>query len=539
MDEQKIANLKTDDDIIKYIKDSTFNSKDMVYKKLDVHSEIVHIVYNEAMADDESISNFIIRSIKNIFNSQIFKNIDEKVSNEEDNTNDKNNDKKNKKESLIYKLKNNLLKDDKNLKLEINNILNNLDKNIDMAKSKKLDLKKDDIFYYIFSGFTCVIYQTNVFALSTRAKIDRSVTEPTTEKNIRGPKDAFIENYQTNIGLVRKRIKSENLVLEEEIIGRRSKTKIGILYIEDIVRPKLVDYIKNKLQKIDIDAILDSNYIIEIIEDSTKTDFPTMISTERPDLVSFYLLQGRIALVVENTPFVIVIPAFLNDFISNIEDYYQKDLNVVITKIIRYLAFIITIITPALYVALITFDQESIPTQLLLSFATQREGVPFPAYIEAFIMIFAFEILREGDYRVPNTGGSTLSIVGALILGDAAVSAGIVSPIMIIVIAITTISGLMFTDISMSNALRSWRIIFLIFSSIAGLVGVGIATFLLIAKLASTTSATKPYTYPIAPINLDTIRKSVIKRSNISKDVKRQKILTDNLTKYKIEKEKI
>ena len=153
-------------------------------------------------------------------------------------------------------------------------------------------------------------------------------------------------------------------------------------------------------------------------------------------------------------------------------------------------------------------------------------------------MIFAFEILREGDYRVPNTGGSTLSIVGALILGDAAVSAGIVSPIMIIVIAITTISGLMFTDISMANALRSWRIIFLIFASISGLVGVGIAVFLLIAKLASTTSATKPYTYPIAPINFDTIRKNVIKRANISRDIKREKILTDNLTKYKIEKEK-
>lgn len=523
--------LKSSDEIIEYIKRSTFNSKDMVYKELDIQDEVIHIVYNETVADDISISNFIIRSIKNTFNSKIYRDIDEKISNDKN----ENLDKRSKKESLLSKLKNSFKEDE--LKIHIKEALNNLDKNITMAKSKKLDLSKDDIFYYIFSGFTCVIYKTNIYAVSTRADIDRGISEPTTEKSIRGPKDAFTENYQTNIGLVRKRIKSEKLVLEEEIVGRRSKTKIGVLYIEDIVRPKLVDYIKKKLSKIDIDAILDSNYIIEIIEDSTKTDFPTMISSERPDLVSFYLLQGRIALVVENTPFVIVIPAFLNDFINNIEDYYQKDLNVVITKFIRYLAFIITIITPALYVALITFDQESIPTQLLLSFSTQREGVPFPAYIEAFIMIFAFEILREGDYRVPNTGGSTLSIVGALILGDAAVSAGIVSPIMIIVIAITTISGLMFTDISMANALRSWRIIFLIFSSIAGLVGVGVACVLLISKLASTTSATKPYTYPIAPFNFDTVSKNIIKRTNISKDVKREKILTNNLTKYKIEKE--
>ena len=225
-------------------------------------------------------------------------------------------------------------------------------------------------------------------------------------------------------------------------------------------------------------------------------------------------------------------PAFITDFINNIEDYYQKDINVSVTKFIRYIAFFITIFTPAIYVALTTFDQESIPTELLLSFATQREGVPFPAYFEAFLMIISFEILREGDFRIPNIGGSTLSIVGALILGDAAVNAGIVSPIMIIVIAITTISGLMFNDLNMSNALRTWRFILLIFASIAGLVGVAIGLVLLIIKLASTTSATKPYTYPIAPLNFDSLSKYLFKRENISKDYKRQKILTDNLTKY-------
>ena len=255
-------------------------------------------------------------------------------------------------------------------------------------------------------------------------------------------------------------------------------------------------------------------------------------------MVAFYLLQGRIALVVENSPLVLVIPAFITDFLNNIEDNYQKNINVSLTKIVRYLAFIITIFTPALYVALVTFDQESIPTELLLSFSTQRAGVPFPAYLEAFLMIFSFEILREGDFRVPNAGGSTLSIVGALILGDAAVNAGIVSPIMIIVIAITTISGLMFTEINMANALRTWRIILLIFSSAAGLVGLAIGMVLMIIKLASTTSSTKPYTYPIAPINVDMIQKSIFERKNISIDTKRQKILTDNLTKYKIDKEK-
>lgn len=537
MEERKITNIKNSQDIVNYIQSSTFYSKDMVYKKLEIQGEIIDIVYNESICDDKAISNFVIRSIKKLFDSKMMEDIDHKINME--NTTKEGKENKEKKESFTEKIKRKTKEmsfDEKeDVKLKIQIALANLDKNITMAKTKKIDLQKEDIFFYLFGGYTCVIYQTNVFMINTRGNIERSITEPTTEKTVRGPKDAFTEGYQTNIALIRKRLKTEKLVLEEEVIGRRSKTKIGILYIEDIARKKLVDTIKKKLNKIDIDAIIDSNYIIEMIEDSNKTDFPTIISSERPDLSTFYLLQGRIALVVENSPFVIIIPAFLNDFITNIEDYFQKDINLFITKFIRYLAFIITIMTPAIYVALITFDQQSIPTQLLLSFATQREGVPFPAYLEAFMMIIAFEILREGDYRVPNTGGSTLSIVGALILGEAAVSAGIVSPIMIIVVALTTISGLMFTDISMSNALRSWRIIFLIFASVAGLVGIAIATVLLIIKLASTTSLTKPFTYPIAPINFDTIKKEILQRTNISRNTKRQKILTDNLTKCKIE----
>lgn len=527
----QISNLKTADDIITYIKNSTFNSKDMVYKELNIQNEIVYIVYNESMADDSIISDFVIRSIKNSFNEKIFENIDNKIDDLE------NEETENKKQTLEQKIKNKLQNLPQKNSKEIKQVIENLEKTITIGKIKKIDLSKDDIFYYIFSGFTCIIYDTTIYIVNTRKNLDRSISEPTTEKNIKGPKDAFNENYSNNIGLIRKRIKSEKLVLDESKVGRRSKTKIGLMYIEDIARPRLIEYIKQKLSKINIDAILDSNYIMEILEDSDKTDFPTMISTERPDLVSNMLLQGRIALIVENSPFVLVIPAFLTDFVNNIEDSYQKDINVVITKIIRYIAFFITIFTPALYVALVTFDQESIPTQLLLSFTTQREGVPFPAYLEAFLMIIAFELLREGDFRIPNTGGSTLSIVGALILGDAAVNAGIVSPIMIIVVAITTISGLMFNDINMSNALRTWRFILLIFASIAGLVGIAIGLVLLIIKLASTNSATKPYTYPISPINMDSLSKYFIKRNNISTDTKRQKILTDNLTKYVTNKE--
>lgn len=533
MEDDKISKLKTSEDIVNYIKSSTFNSADMVYKQLDVNNEKIYIVYNEPMCNGDTVADYVVRSIQDTFQNIVIENIDKTL--KEDET--KVEEHVAKKESLIQKIKQK--KELQKIDKKIDDILFNLEKNIAIGKSKKIDLHTEDIFYYIFSGFTCIIYNLNIFAVTTRGNLDRSISEPTNEKTIKGPRDSFIESYQINIGLVRKRIKTEKLILEEEVVGRRSKTKVGIMYIEDIARKKLIKYIKDKIKKIDIDAILDSNYLMEILEDSNKTDFPTMISSERPDLASFYLLQGRVVLVVENSPFALIIPAFITDFINNVEDYYQKDINIWFTKIVRYIAFVITIFTPAIYVALITFDQEAIPTQLLLSFSTQREGVPFPAYIEAFFMIFAFEILREGDFRVPNAGGSTLSIVGALILGDAAVSAGIVSPIMIIVIALTTISGLMFSDINMSNALRTWRIIFLIFASIAGLAGIAVGTLLFIIKLASTTSSTKPYTYPLAPINLDTIGKIVIKRKNISEQKNREKILTDNLTKYRTDKEQV
>lgn len=311
------------------------------------------------------------------------------------------------------------------------------------------------------------------------------------------------------------------------------RAKYGILYSKDIAKKELVDDIKMKLKNIDIDGIVDSNYITELIRDSDNTNFPTVISTERPDLVSLYLLEGRVALIVENSPFILVVPAFITDFINNVEDYFQNNLNITFTKVVRYIAFFMTLFMPALYISLITFNQEAIPTPLLVSFITQRKGVPFPAFIEAILMIFSFEILREGDYRVPTVASSTLSIVGALILGEAAVSAGIVSPIMIIVIAITTISGLLFSDINMANAFRKWRLILLTFAGIAGLIGVAAGTLLLITKMCTTTSFSKAFSYPIAPFDKTSLIEKVFRRTDVSKNKKRMKILTDNLTKQR------
>ncbi len=513
----KLNNLKTDM-IINFIKNESSSSEDISFRQIKYNEEIIYIVYNQATTSTDLVSDFVIRSI-------------ERMSLENNSLKQKNN-KQNGKQKWIDFLNNKKDKEEK----KVNTLLNNIKDKIAINNVKVLDFENDDLFYYIYSGFTLIIHLGEILAVETKKNLDRSITLPISENNIRGPKDAFNENYMTNVGLIRKRIKSEHLILKEQKVGRRTKTKIGLMHINDIAKKEIVEYIEEKLKKIDIDGILDSNYIVELLEDEKNSDFPTMILTEKPDLVSYYLLQGRIALIVENTPFVIIVPAFLEDFINNIEDKYLQNTNLTFTKIVRYFALFLTILTPAFYIALITFDQESIPTDLLISFAIQRDGVPFPAFLEALLMILSFEILRETDYRAANATGNTLSIVGTLILGDAAVSAGIVSPIMIIVIAITMISGLMFSDINIVNALRTWRLVFLVFASVSGLYGIGIGTMFFVIKMCNIKSVNRPYTYPFAPIDKEEISKNFIFRKNIAKDTKRQKILTDNITKMKVNK---
>lgn len=491
-----------DKDIVKYIRKNTSDSQDIVYRKLEVLGNKFDIIFNEAVADSKTVSDFVIRSIENSVINRL---------------------KENNNEVKITSKKSNII--------DITEILEN---ELFVSKVKKLDIKKDDIFYYIYSGFALIITEDSIIAVETKADLNRGISEPKGEASVKGPKDSFIENYMINLGLIRKRIKSEKLKIDENIVGRRSKSKVGVMYISDIAKPEIVKDIEEKIKKIDIDAILDSNAIREIIVSGGNTSvFPTVISTERPDSVCQFLLQGRVAVIVENSPYVLVFPAFISDFFKHVDDYYQKDNTMMFTRFLRYIAFIITLLTPAIYVALTTFNQEAIPTDLLVSFSIQRDGVPAPAFIEALVMILCFEILREGDFRVASVSGSTLSIVGALILGEAAVSAGIVSPIMIIVVAITTISGLIFSDINMVSALRTWRIIFLIFASCAGLLGVAISFFIFIFKIVSINSENMPYTYPFAPVDMTMLKEDTFIRKSTADLKNRMKVLTNNLTKYR------
>ena len=357
-----------------------------------------------------------------------------------------------------------------------------------------------DLFYCLYSGFTIINIDSDFIAFETKYPLDSGILEANNEKVIKGPKDAFSENYQNNLGLIRKRIRSNKLIIKEYVIGTSSKSKVSLLYMSDIVSEDLINKIEKRLKTMNLDYVANSNYIAENLTNKSYM-FPTNLMTERPDLVSFSLMEGRCAIVVENSPQALIIPSFFSDYIKTIDDYYQNTKNVSITRIIRVLAFLIAIITPGFYVALTTFNQETLPTTVLINFSMQREGVPFPTFVEAILLWLSFEILREADTRVPFVVGSSMSIVGALVLGQAAVEAGMISPIMIIIIAISSVASFLFNDNDVVNTIRIWKLIFLLLGSFVGLYGIFIASLLFLIRISSIKSYGFDYTIPYTPFN--------------------------------------
>lgn len=384
---------------------------------------------------------------------------------------------------------------------EIENIYKNLKNSI---YSSHIDTcnKFNNIFYYLASGYTIVFIKgsTKAITIETKADLDRGISESSSEPIVRGPKDSFTENNAINLGLIRKRIKDPNLIFKEILVGRRTKSKVTIAYIKDIANKKRTLEIEKTINNIDIDGILDSGYIREFLTGNSL--FPQVISTERPDLASSSLLDGKITILVENSPYVLIIPGMFVDFLHSPEDNYQKPFNSSFLRIIRFLCFFMTIIGPALYIALMTFNPEIIPDELLVSLASQREGVPFPTALEVLVFVITFEILRQADIHSPTVSGSAMNIVGAIVLGDAAVSAGIVSPIAIIVVAITSICELVFYDVDIISALRIWRILFIISTIFLGIIGLVFIFVIFIFKLCSLDTFRVSYMSPISPISI-------------------------------------
>lgn len=473
-------------EIIKELIELKKKMPDLIVKDIKVGCfKHVYIITNEAVSSGDKVNDFILKyfSERSIFGSNILKNLKRDV---EENI-----------PSINYK-----------------------------------DVKsRESLLEFLFSGFTIVIYKNEAVAYETRAELDRGVSEPTGEPVIRGPKDSFTENYNKNIGLIRKRIKSEHLCLEEVSVGRQTKSKVGIMYMENICELDIVEEMKNTLESINIDGVMDVNNFKSFLNKKNHTLFPTLLYTEKPDDTCRFLLDGRIVVTMENSPSVLIAPTFFVDFFHSSEDYYHKPFFSSFLRIVRFIAYFLAIITPALFIAIITYDQEILPVSLLINFTMQRSQVPFPAIVEAFILMFTFELLYEGDARTPSNRGTSLSILGALILGDAAVQAGIISPIMVIVIAVSAISSLVFIYYDTQGSIRFWRYILMILSALFGIIGFLCGFILLIINLCTIKTFGKPYLLPLAPF-LSKEQSNALLRRDLKKIEKRPSYLASkNLTK--------
>lgn len=464
--------------IINNLKKETNNQDAIIYREKKILYKTIYIIFNETLISSDSVSDFILRSLNKI-HIPTYNNILNKISN---------------------------------------------------FKYQEITTY-EDLTYYLNSGFTIILFGKNKYiALETRKNLSRGVTTPTTENTPRGALDSFTENIEMNIGLIKRRIKSNNLWMKKYRLGKYTDTQVAVLYVNSITKPELIEKIDHLLNKINIDGIYASGTLRNLMEKENKNPFPNIISAEKPYTAVKYLLQGNAIILVDNDPFALILPTTLADNFISEEDDYNKSINVSITRIIRYLTFAITLLTPGIYLALTTYNQEIIPFELLISIASQREGVPFAAFIECMLMIVSFEILRESDLKLPSFASSAISIVGALILGEAAVNAGIVSPIMIIVVAITAISSLNFVEPEFINALRLYRLLFMIGATVLGLYGILLTLIFFLIKLSSYNYLGMPYLSPFAPPNKERLKDSIIKFP--TRDItKRNPFLSNNITK--------
>ena len=462
--------------VFKYINDTFKDTPDLVERKIKYSFSCVHIYYIETICSSEQINNFILKNLTNPNGPRRFKDI------------------------------------------------------LAGPNFKEIDLGR--LEFYLYNGFTALVYKGKIYVIETKASLDRSVSFPEMEQDLYGAKDALLENYQKNIGLIKRRLKSSHLKTKEYKLGRFTQTATGVLYVDNITDMSLVKRIDALLNKIDTDSVIDVGELKQFLTMDKGNVFPPTKLTERPDVIVKALLDGKLVIVMDTSPFAIILPAVLADFINPISDKYLYQRNANNLKILRMICFFLTIFTPAFYIAIITYNQETIPASLLTNFITQNEGIPFPATIETFFMIFICEMLRESDIRFPNNFSSSISILGALILGDAAVSANIVSPIMIIITALTFISSMIFSNVELSGAIRIWRFITMIIASFYGLYGVALSFIFFIVSLSSYSSFGLPYTFPVVPFSLPYLKETLYE-SDIHDNKKRSPYLTKNIRKQR------
>lgn len=370
-----------------------------------------------------------------------------------------------------------------------------------------------ELYYGISVGRAALLFDGTARALicETQGWDTREVTEPASETSLRGIREGFIENLRTNTALIRRRIRSPNLWIEGMEIGSVSKTEVAIAYLKGLAGEEMLGELRSRLKRIDIDAILGSGYLEEFITDTPHSLFPSVFNTERVDRVAGALLEGRIAVFVNGSSFVLIVPADFNNFLQAPDDYFEPFPLGAFIRILRYFSFFISLFLPGLYVAVLTFHPELLPVPLLLRIQASRGGVPFPVVVETFFMEAVFEILREAGVRLPMVVGPAISIVGALVLGDAAIRAGIVSPGIVIIVAFTAIASFTSPTITFGLAARILRFLVIILGAAFGLLGIQFGLLALFVHLVTLRSFGYPYMAPFAPFIREDMKDALIK----------------------------
>lgn len=350
------------------------------------------------------------------------------------------------------------------------------------------------------------------FIIDAKGFPHRPVSSSQNEMVLRGPQEAFTEALRVNTALIRRRIRTDQLKFEEKVLGRLTKTTVSVVYLEGIANDNIIAEVHRRLDNlVDVDSILDGSCIEQYIEDSPFSIFPQIQYTERPDKVAASLLEGRIALIVDGSPEVLLLPLMFVQLLQSPEDYYNRIMSGTFMRWVRYIGLLIATTFPSLYVAITSYHPEMLPMNLLLSIASAREGVPFPAFVEALIMELSFELLREASIRLPGAIGNTIGIVGALVIGDAAVSAHLVAPQMVIVVAITAIGSFTVPSVEASYPIRLLRFPLMLLAATFGLYGVMLGLLAILIHLVHLRSFGFPYLEPLAPLKLNELKDVLIR----------------------------
>lgn len=458
---------------LKYIQ-SKYNSEinsDIIIREFDLSANNLiyksFLVYIDGMVDSELINRFVLSPLmQRVINNNELKQSNFKTP-------------KQKKFNLEDYIFNNLMPQ--------NNLekINNFEEIIDGINSGNCALFVDTL--------------VTVFDIDVKGFKQRGVEPPNNEIIIKGPQEAFVENIRTNTSLLRRIANNENLIIESLSVGKISKTKLAVCYMQNIANPELVTEVKYRLNNLELDTLLSTGQLEQLLDENENNGIPSLLSTERPDKCSKFLMQGRVIILVNGNPYAIIAPVVLIDFLSSPEDTNLKIVFANFLKSLRFLAYFITLLAPSIFIAVTSYHQELLPTELLFSILASRQNVPFPIIFELLLMEISFELIRESGLRIPAPIGATLGIVGALILGDAAVTAHIVSPILIIIVAITGLSSFAIPDFSFSFHLRIYRFIFILLGYISGFLGISLGLFVYLNILCSMKSFGVNFTSPIAP----------------------------------------